>query len=239
VEIPRAFVYGKRTRPGKLIARGPFDLTGVVFRPHALRALLRINPVEVNNGPVNVDDLFAFKLADELLNAATEQERFAILRRSLSAWIADGPTEDLLVSEGLRLLRRHMRTIRIPQLLKDLALSERQFQKRFKRVVGITPHHYLRILRFHEAVRLLRERRFEKMSDLASELNYTDQSHFVKEVKEFSGCTPTVWCETVRSSVHLPCALILGHGPTVDRSSTTVDSTRPTFQQSLQNALHF
>jgi AraC-like DNA-binding protein len=74
--------------------------------------------------------------------------------------------------------------------------------------VGVTPHHYLRILRFRGAVRFLRERRLEKMSDLASELGYADQSHFIKEVKAFSGYTPTALSETIRASIALPCAVI-------------------------------
>jgi AraC-like DNA-binding protein len=126
----------------------------------------------------------------------------------LSARIGDGPVADALVSESLRLLRGQVRTIRIRQLLKYLGLSERQFERRFRRAVGILPHQYLRIVRFQEALRLLRERQFEKMSDLASELNYADQSHFIKEIKEFSGYTPSVLFETVRAAVDLPCALI-------------------------------
>jgi hypothetical protein len=35
-----------------------------------------------------------------------------------------------------------------------------------------------------------------------------DQSHFIKDVKEFSGFTPTQLCQIVRTCVDLPCGLI-------------------------------
>jgi AraC-like DNA-binding protein len=207
-EVPNAFVYGKRTRPGQLVARAPFELTGVVFRPQGLHALLQIDPAEVQNGPLAVDELLAGRLTDRLLNARTAQERLTALGRALDVLASDQSEGDLRVADGLRLLRTQVRTIRIPQVLKCVGLSERQFERRFRRAVGVSPHRYLRILRFQEALRLLRDPQLARMSDLACELGYTDQSHFIKEMKEFSGHTPTGLRTAVRTCTHLPCALI-------------------------------
>jgi AraC-like DNA-binding protein len=208
--VPKAFVYGKRTQPAQLTARGSFELTGVVFRPQGLHGLLRIDPAGVNNGPVNIGELFAHSLEDQLLSARSAIERLAVLVRCLVARSGDDQQDDVLVSESLRLIRERVRTIRILPLLKHLAISERQFERRFRKAVGVSPHRYLRIFRFQAAVRLLRDQHFARMSDLACELNYTDQSHFIKEISRFSGYTPTALLETVRGSVDLPCALILG-----------------------------
>jgi AraC-like DNA-binding protein len=206
--VPTAFIYGKRTGPGQLIADGPFDMTGVVFRAQALYTLLKINPVEVSNGPVSVDDVFVDNLADQLLNAETASERLDVLGGCLARRVDDVP-DDVLVGEGLRLIRRQVQTVRIPAVLKRLGISERTFERRFKRSVGVSPHQYLRVVRFQQAVRLLRRQHFERLSDLASALGYTDQSHFIKEIREFAGCTPTDLRDTVRTAFDLPCALIL------------------------------
>ena len=69
-ELPKAFVYGKRTQPGQVCAQGPFELTGAVFKPQGLQALLRIDAADVNDGPVNVDDVIGGGVADQLFNAA-------------------------------------------------------------------------------------------------------------------------------------------------------------------------
>jgi hypothetical protein len=38
---------------------------------------------------------------------------------------------------------------------------------------------------------------------------YVDQSHFIKDIKSFSGYMPTRLVQTVRAGTSLPCALIL------------------------------
>jgi AraC-like DNA-binding protein len=214
---PKAFVYGKRTRPGQLIAKGPFELTGLVFRPQGLQALLKVDASHVNNGPVDVDNVFRTRIADQLLNAGSASERRMLLARGLCRLVACARADDTVVARSLSLVRRHMCTIRIPQLLKELKVSERQFERRFTRAIGVSPHQYLRILRFQEALRLLRAGRFEKLSDLACELNYVDQSHFAKDTREFSGYSPTSLAETVREAVPMPCSLILATSRLIPR----------------------
>lgn len=71
---PKVFVYGKRTRPGQLIARGPFEFTGVVFRPQAFQTLLKVEASQAINGPVGVDDVLHTRIADRLLNSGSASE---------------------------------------------------------------------------------------------------------------------------------------------------------------------
>ena len=97
----------------------------------------------------------------------------------------------------------------MPHLLKALHVSERQFERRFSRAIGVSPHHYIRIVRFRKAMRLMKARQFHRLSDLAYDLSYVDQSHFIKDSKAFSGCTPGRLVHTVRSGVELPCAFVL------------------------------
>jgi AraC-like DNA-binding protein len=212
VETPHAFLYGQRTQPGRLVASGPFELTGAVFRPQALEALPDIDATELGNGRVDLEDVLGKGPVNQLMNARAVSARLAVLARYVRAQIVDR-REDAIVSESLRLLRSELRTLRIPEVLARLRISERQFERRFRRAVGLSPHQYRRILRFREAVNLLRDRQFARMTDLAADLNYTDQSHFIKEVKALSGYTPTALAETFRTSIQLPCASILSAQP--------------------------
>jgi len=49
---------------------------------------------------------------------------------------------------------------------------------------------YLRVKRFNEAARLMKTGQFETLIDVAYALNFYDQSHFVRDIKAFSGITP-------------------------------------------------
>jgi AraC-like DNA-binding protein len=207
--LPNLFVYGKRTQPGRLVARGSFELTGVVFRPHAVNVLLSIDARDTNNGPIELAEFSRENVADRLLNVSSRRERLRVLVAFLRGRVDRAKSADALVSEALRMIHEGVRSTRVQHLLSSLEISERQFERRFLRVVGVSPHQYIRIARFQEALRLIKVGQFETWSKLAYDLNYSDQSHFIKNVNAFSGFTPTVLLETVRRSVDLPCALIV------------------------------
>lgn len=180
----------------------------MVFKPQGLSTLLNTRPIDLNDGSVELSEFSRENIGEQLLDARTQRERVVRLSEFLRTRIDRSGREDDLVTESLRVIHRQIRSIRVPQLLKRLNVSERQFERRFIRSVGVSPHKYIRIGRFQAAVRLIKANRFERLSDLACELNYVDQSHFIKDVKAFSGYTPTELADTVKASIGLPCALI-------------------------------
>jgi AraC-like DNA-binding protein len=224
---PTSFVFGKRTRPSQTRSRGPFGLTGVVFRPQGLGTLLNTPPACLSDGSVALDDLSRAKIGEQLLNARDQGERVARLSAFLRGHIAGSGAEDGLVSESLRLIQKGIRSIRVRHLLKRLHVSERQFERRFVRAIGVSPHQYIRIARFQEALQLIRGGHFKKLSDIAYDLNYVDQSHFIKDMKAFSGVTPTDLVRTIQAGISLPCAVIVA--PAGSPSAESDSAVGPTF----------
>jgi AraC-like DNA-binding protein len=206
---PTSFVYGRRTRPSQTFANGPFGLTGVVFTPQGLSTLLKTHPTSLNDGSVRLSEFYRENIGDRLLNAGSSHERVALLDDFLCARVDDAGREDVLITESLQLIRHWIQSIKVPQLLSTLRVSERQFERRFVRAIGVSPHRYIRIVRFRTAMQMLKRRRFQRLSDLAYELGYADQAHFIKEIKAFSGYTPRRLAQIVQDGVDLPCALIL------------------------------
>jgi AraC-like DNA-binding protein len=211
---PTSFVYGKRTRPSQTFANGPFALTGVVFTPQGISTLLKTHPTALNDGSVRLNEFSRENIGDRLLNARPSHERVTLLDKFLRARMDNACSEDVLVTESLHLIRHRIRSIKVPHLLKSLRVSERQFERRFARAIGVPPHTYIRILRFRKAMQLIKANQFERLSDVAYDLSYADQSHFIKDVKAFTGCTPSRLVQLMQEAVDLPCALILApsHG---------------------------
>jgi AraC-like DNA-binding protein len=218
---PTSFVFGKRTRPSQTFANGPFALTGVVFKPQGLSMLLRTHPTPFNDGSVELREFSRDNIGEQLLNARGARERVTRLSDFLRARVDGSGLEDVVVTESLGLIRQRIRSIRVPELLKCLNVSERQFERRFVQAIGVSPHHYIRIVRFREAMRLIKANQFERLSDVAYDLNYVDQSHFIKDMKAFSGYTPTRLVQTIQAGTDLPCALIMAppDGPSTDRKA--------------------
>ena len=79
-------------------------------------------------------------------------------------------------------------------LAAHCCLSLRQFERRFKQLMGVSPKVFARLLRF-EALRdaLIEAWRQEAvlcLADLAYHSGYQDQAHLIHEFKTWTGYTP-------------------------------------------------
>ena len=71
------------------------------------------------------------------------------------------------------------------------SLSTRQIQRKIKESTGLNPNTIQRINRFYNALKDIKQNEFNpKFSQIAINNQFTDQSHFIKEFKYFSGKTP-------------------------------------------------
>ncbi|MEI9921992.1 MAG: helix-turn-helix domain-containing protein [Bacteroidota bacterium] len=81
----------------------------------------------------------------------------------------------------------------LPGIIKKLKLSERTFQRIFKKYVGITAGQYRRICQFQSSFSQLRSNDFHSLTDLAYANGFADQSHFIRSFKEFARTTPNIY----------------------------------------------
>ena len=56
--------------------------------------------------------------------------------------------------------------------------------------------------RFNAAIRLIKTKRFARLIDVAAALNFTDQSHLIRDIKAFSGMSPTSLSQKVDDFYH-------------------------------------
>ena len=69
-------------------------------------------------------------------------------------------------------------------------MSERQLERSFAREVGCSPKQLARTMRFQNLVRHLDDGRTD-WAGLAWECGFFDQAHLIREVRAFTGATPT------------------------------------------------
>ena len=188
--IARSFIRGAITQPFQCVTEGALTAIGVELKPQALNTLLNIDAAELTDGMVELNAFSTDNLDEQLLNADNERDQIAVVTQFLRRRADASPPADSLVAQSLRLIHENIGYIHVRHLLKRLNVSERQFERRFGRTVGIPASLYLRIMRFQEAVRLMKAGRVERLSDMAYDLGYSDQSHFIKDIREFTGYTP-------------------------------------------------
>ncbi|MEM7012402.1 MAG: helix-turn-helix domain-containing protein, partial [Verrucomicrobiota bacterium] len=88
-----------------------------------------------------------------------------------------------------RMLKQPEAIDSISQLTKELGISHRHFDRRFKDVTGLTPKQFLGRSRIQRACQLLQETR-DSVGEIALDLGYCDQSAFTAQFRRRMGLTP-------------------------------------------------
>lgn len=79
----------------------------------------------------------------------------------------------------------------IHSLMEDICLCQRHFERKFKVYTGYSPKEYSRIVKFWNAIDLLRNTSYDNLLSTAVLAGYYDVSHLSREVKRLSGNTPS------------------------------------------------
>ena len=90
----------------------------------------------------------------------------------------------------------HDRTIRrVDDVTERFAVTPRTLQRLFARYVGVSPKWVLRRYRLHEAAAVLDREQDRPWADVAAELGYFDQSHFIRDFTAAIGLTPVAYAQ--------------------------------------------
>jgi AraC-like DNA-binding protein len=188
-----SFFVGELTRflllqPGRTIAT-----MGVRFRPMSAYRFLPLSMHVLTNDAVTTREIWGHDgrdLEDQVLNARSDEDRKLlleafVLRRLERAQFR--PRFERAVSEILR----NRGQLRVDHLATGIGWSSRQLEREFRSGVGVSPKSLARIIRFQNLLRLIGENKLREWTSLALTVGYADQSHMVREFREFSGQSPT------------------------------------------------
>ena len=178
---------------------GQFTLTsntgmfGVRFFPNAMRDLLGIPAGELVNGVYKVSELFGreAKELEDRLYTANLAEKVSLIATFLGRLIKY--SEEDVMTPVVRNVIQHEGDISIRTLQQSSGYSERQFERRFAACSGFSPKQFARIIRFQNVKQKYATGNFRNLAELAQASNYFDQSHFIREFKEFSGLHPKTY----------------------------------------------
>ncbi|MCE7060839.1 helix-turn-helix domain-containing protein [Dyadobacter sp. CY343] len=192
-QLPPTFLYGQTTSATEIKSPPAFRAIGIYLYPHALKTIFGLPASELTNTCVDVTMLNSDSkyLTERLIETNAMEDKISVLSTFLKQQIAcNSATSDVDVMLALSIIYREKGAISLCILQEKTGLSERALERRFQRVIGISPLQFCRIVRFQSSLTQLRENGFEKLSDIAYENQYADQSHFIRSFKEFAGDSP-------------------------------------------------
>ena len=189
---PAAVLVGPLTSSLLLEPAGEVATMGVRFRPGGLAAFLRTPADELADRQLGVEDLFgkdAAALADEAREAEDDGARVGWSRASFSRASADGERPAPALDHASRRSSRRRGPVPVEGLARELGVSRRQLERAFRRRTGMTPMQLGRVIRFQNVFRALPESGGDWIS-VALDCGYYDQSHLIRDFREFAGESP-------------------------------------------------
>jgi AraC-like DNA-binding protein len=206
-------VHSYRATRGLAIANIMFDAKGVRLPDHDLRQLpgfhalfhlepsvrrrqagrLRLNPTDLKMVERQVDRLLG-ELAERIpgyqsLSTAILTELIVFLSRRLEGADARGRNTQA-IGRALSYIERHYPE---PLTLKNMAsqagMSIRNFQRRFRESVGVTPFRWLLETRVGHAKALLRDPALN-VGQVAFRTGFRDSNYFCRQFRSVEGLTP-------------------------------------------------
>ena len=188
IPIPRAAIIGPRTERWEVRGSGRCGLIIVCFHPWAGGPLLGADLTASAGGLLSIGDVYGDARERALLDCAGSEQRVALVQRMLLQWLEDRETDRLSAATAVAIHRAGGRA-RIQEVAGHLGMSRRHLQRRMTQAIGIPPKKLASLARVHRAIGRLRSG--EPEWQVAGDCGYSDQSHLIREVRSFTGMTPT------------------------------------------------
>lgn len=190
--LPPVFLYGQTVKPGEILLEGEFRSIGITFQPDSLGRLFGMNAGHLTDTCLNVrDEYAAVELEEALLNSASTDAQLSILYDYIYKLVQKRDTRpEPVTAEALNHILGVKGVVDLQELQKRLRVSERTLERKFTTQVGISPKLFSRVTQFQASLDQLKAGRFTRLSDIAFDNGYTDQSHFIRSFKTFTGFTP-------------------------------------------------
>ncbi len=135
------------------------------------------------------DEVTANKLEQDIIHAKNTEQRIEIIESFLIDKLNDSTTIDTIVKSTLDTLFASNGSTPINTILKDNLSKRRQLERKFIKQIGVSPKQLGKLIRLQSALKAMLNEG-EDLTQIAHQNSYYDQSHFIKDFKEFTGVSP-------------------------------------------------
>lgn len=163
---------------------------GVRFRPGVIPGFVASLTEELAEQEVDLCDVLPCgqQMIEQIAQAPTLARQAAVFNSLAGHSLAR--QESAISARLVEFIIARRGDIRVQQLEAMSGYTSRTLQRQFREQTGITPKTFCRIIRCQAALSSLTAESALPCSELALELGFTDQSHFLRDFKTLVSTTP-------------------------------------------------
>ncbi len=191
VEGPRAEVSGLHTKKFSRTLEGEGWVFGIKFRPAMFASWWGAEVSSLANRVVPIEHVFGRAGAE--FAKQINREADVLKRCELAEALLSPPAVDpaaVVWRDLVEAIAVDRSLTGVEHLVAKSGWSKRALQRGFRQYVGATPKWVIQRYRLHEAAERLANDPEVDLADLAADLGYSDQSHFVNDFKRVIGTSP-------------------------------------------------
>jgi len=198
-----AFIYGTSLEASSVSFERGHRYFGVRLIPGITPDYLHISAGELIGKSYRLQDVMpnSEQLVDRIINCGKFTEQVAAVNHFLkfkSPRKATRLTEQLVAK-----INQHHGNIQVQDLEKYSGYTRKTLQRKFKEDLGISPKIFSRTIRCQSAVYGIHHTDNMQFTDMASDLGFSDQSHFLREFKKLVSTTPLKYQKQIKNKTYL------------------------------------
>lgn len=176
----------------------------IELKPSSFFYLFGQSPIDIVNQTVGLKNFIQPTFVDDLLELLQENNHYRShvkkLYDFLEKFIGNATKPVIYIDEATDLIDRTSGNITVHSVCDKINKSERQFNRKFREIMGIPPIQYIKIRQLHFIINLIHLKEYRYIKEIAYDTGFYDPAHFTKSFKKLTGMSPEVF---IKSDAHI------------------------------------
>ncbi len=192
-EFTQVWVSGVHKNYITISAHQKSEMFVIQFKPYGAYPFLHCKQHEISDCVLPATAIFGNEillLREALLNANSIADKYGVAE----AWLQDRYVAAKQPPEAFLKVFQKIETQKsvnnLEELFVDYPFTQKHLINQFKKYVGVTPKYYQRLVKFNEILGMIQKKEPITWTQLTYDYGFSDQSHFIKTFKHFSGFSP-------------------------------------------------
>ncbi|TGV04678.1 helix-turn-helix domain-containing protein [Flavivirga rizhaonensis] len=196
-KLSELFLFGQTLAPVSLDVKGLYKFVVIQLYPFASKYLLGIDPKVLNDDCydlLQIDYLNVESYRQSLVQANNLDEQVSIISDLMRELIRTHKvSENDNIEKAISIIIQNKGQIKIKDLLDKIYMTERTFERNFMTYIGLTPKQFSKIIQFQSSINKLTQATYNSLLDVGYDSGFSDQSHFIRTFKSYTGLTPSYY----------------------------------------------
>lgn len=201
IEKGKTMIYGVVTGKFSRTIEGQGKVLGIKFRPGGFYPFYKSPVSSFSDDLIAIDEVFDVntnELENRILASDDKEEMVEKAEDFIRQDLPEENNRIAFINQIIDAVIADKSLIKVDQLAEQFDTSKRSLQRMFKRYVGVSPKWVIKRYRLHEVAGQLVENGEPDWAQLAVDLGYFDQSHFIKDFKSIVGQTPKEYVQNLQ-----------------------------------------